>query len=158
FAGAVRTNDADDTAGRQLEGEILDQQPIAVTFAQPLEVDDVLTKPLAHRDDDLRGRRALLARLLQQILVTLIARLGFGLARTWRGSDPFLLARERALTRFLLPPFLLEALLLLREPRRIVALVWNAAPAVELEDPAGDVVEKVPVVGDDQDRTGIIAQ
>ncbi len=29
---------------------------------------------------------------------------------------------------------------------------------VELEDPAGDVVEEVAVVGDDQDGAGIIAQ
>src|SRR6266436_1295101 len=41
---------------------------------------------------------------------------------------------------------------------RIIALVGNAAAAVELENPASDVVEEVAVVGDDQDRTRVVAQ
>src|SRR5262249_13257695 len=73
-------------------------------------------------------------------------------------GNPFLFARERALARFLFASLLLEPLLLLREPGGVVALVGNAAAAVELEDPARDVVEKVAVVGDDQDRTRIVAQ
>ena len=74
------------------------------------------------------------------------------------GGDPFLLARERALARFLLAALLLQPLLLLHEPGRIIALVGNAAAAVEFENPAGDVVEEVAVVGDDQDRARIVAQ
>ena len=58
----------------------------------------------------------------------------------------------------LLAAFLGEPFLLLREPGRVIALVGNAAAAIELEDPAGDVVEKVAVVGDDQDGAGIVAQ
>ena len=54
--------------------------------------------------------------------------------------------------------FLLEPLLLLLQPGRIVALVGNALAAVEFENPAGDVVEEVAVVGDDQDGAGIVAQ
>ena len=53
---------------------------------------------------------------------------------------------------------LFEPLLLLNEPRRIVALVGNAAAAIELENPAGDVIEEIAVVGDDQNRAGIVAQ
>ena len=98
------------------------------------------------------------AALREQVLVALVARLGFGLPRPRRGRDPFLLARERALARLFLAAFLLQPLLLLHEPGRIVALVGNAAAAVELEDPAGDVVEEVAVVGDDQDRARIVAQ
>ena len=54
--------------------------------------------------------------------------------------------------------FLLQPLLLLLEPGRVIALVGNAASAVEFEDPAGDVVEEVAVVGDDEDRARIGAQ
>ena len=60
--------------------------------------------------------------------------------------------------RGILAAFLLEALLLLHQPGRIIALVGNALAAVELEDPAGDIVEEVAVVGHDQDRAGIVAQ
>ena len=158
LAGAVRADHADDAAGRQLEGQVVDQQVVAEAFLQPLEVDDVLAEPLGDRNDDLRGGGLLVGRLLEQILVALIARLGFRLPRLRRGGDPFLLARERALARFLLAAFLREALLLLRQPGGVVALVGNAAAAIELEDPAGDVVEEVAVVGDDQDRARIVAQ
>ena len=38
----------------------------------------------------------------------------------------------------------------------VVALVGNAAAAIELEDPARDVVEEVAVMGDDQDGARIV--
>jgi len=53
---------------------------------------------------------------------------------------------------------LLEPLLLLHQPGRIIALVGNALAAVEFENPARDVVEEVAVMGDDQDGAGIVAQ
>ncbi len=95
---------------------------------------------------------------LKQLFVALVARLRFRLPRPGRRGNPFLLALERALVRGLLAALLLQPLLLLHQPGRIVALVGNALAAVELEDPAGDIVEEVAVVGDDQDRAGIVAQ
>ena len=123
-----------------------------------LEVDDVLPEPLGDRDDDLRRLRLLLAGLFQQFLVALVTRLGFRLPRPRRSGDPFLLAGERALVRLVLAALLFEPLLLLLEPRRVIALVGNAAAAIELEDPAGDVVEEIAVVGDDEDGARIVAQ
>src|SRR5262249_33448652 len=156
LAGAVGADDADNAARRQLEGEIVDQLAIAVALAQSLEVHDVGAETLGDGDDDLRGRGLLLAGLLEQFFVALVARLGFGLARLWRGRDPFLLARQRALMRRLLAALLLQALLLLHQPGGIVALIGNAAAAIELEDPPRDIVEEVAVVGDDQDRAGVL--
>ena len=49
-----------------------------------------------------------------------------------------------------------QAGLLLLEPRRVVALPRDAGAAVELEDPAGDVVEEVAVVRDGDDRAGVL--
>ena len=46
----------------------------------------------------------------------------------------------------------------LLQPRRVVALPGNPAPAVELEDPAGHVVEEVAVVGDGDDRARVVLQ
>src|SRR3954468_6786642 len=158
LARYVRTNHADDAARWQLEGEVVDQQVVAERLGETLEIDHVLTEPLGHRDDDLRGLGGLLRSLLHQLLVALIAGLGLRLPRARGGRDPFLLARERALARFFLAALLREPLLLLRKPGRIVALIGNTAAAIELEDPAGDVVEEVAVVGDDQDGAGIIAQ
>ena len=152
------TDHADDAARRQLEGEIVDQLAIAEALAEAFEVDHVVAEPLGHRNGDLRGLGLLLAGLLQQIFIALVARLGLGLARLGRGRDPFLLARQRLLVRGVLAAFLFEALLLLHQPGRIIALVGNALAAIEFENPAGDVVEEVAVMGHDQDRAGIVAQ
>jgi len=57
-----------------------------------------------------------------------------------------------------LAAFLRQTLLLLRQPGGVIALIGNAAATVELENPSGDVVEEVAVMGDDQDRAGIVAQ
>ncbi len=51
-----------------------------------------------------------------------------------------------------------EARLLLLQPARVVALIGDALAAVELEDPAGDVVEEVAVVGDRDDRALVLGQ
>ena len=66
LAGAVRPDDADDAAGRQLERQILDQQLVAIALVQAVDLDDDIAEPLAMRDDDLRvGRPALVGRLDQ---------------------------------------------------------------------------------------------
>src|SRR5258708_25574673 len=90
--------------------------------------------------------------LLEQLVIALIARLGFRLPGFRRGRDPFGFPRERALAGFILAPFLREALLLLRQPGRIIALIGNALAAIELQDPARHIVEEIAVMGDDQDR------
>src|SRR5213083_30759 len=51
-----------------------------------------------------------------------------------------------------------EPLLLLLEPGRVIALPRDAAAAVELEDPAGHVVEEVAIVGDRHDRARIFLE
>src|SRR5581483_11187160 len=96
-----------------------------------------------------------LAAFLDEILVALETRLVFRLARLGRSRNPFALALDRALARFLFAAFLFEAFLFLHKPGRIVALIGNSAAAIELQNPAGDVVEKVAIVGDDQNRAGI---
>ena len=96
--------------------------------------------------------------LLDQILIGLDAGLRLGLARLRAGRDPLALAPDRLLAGVVLAAFLDQALGLGVEILGVVALVGNAAAAVELEDPAGDVVEEVAIVGDDQHRARIVAQ
>src|SRR5262249_54922604 len=96
--------------------------------------------------------------LLQQVLVVRDARLRLRLPRARRHAHPLELALQRAPSRRLLLLLLGEALLLLVEPRGVVALPRNALPAVELEDPAGDVVEEVAVVRDRDDRALVLLQ
>ncbi len=75
-----------------------------------------------------------------------------------RQSHPFELAGQRPLARGGFLFLLLEPLLLLLEPRGVVALPRNALAAVELEDPLRRVVEEVAIVGDRHDRAGVFLE
>ena len=113
---------------------------------------------VAGRDVDLDLVELDVALLGDQRLEVLQARLLLGLAALGVLADPLELGRDRALARLLGLLLLRQALLLLLEPRGVVALVGDAAAAVELEDPAGDVVEEVAIVGDRDDRALVLGQ
>jgi hypothetical protein len=102
------------------------------------------------------GRR--LSAASKQILERLDTRLGLGLAGLGAGLDPLALAADGTLAGIVLAAFLLEALGLGFEVLGVVAFVRDAAATVELEDPAGDIVEEVAIVGDDHHRARIGAQ
>ena len=94
----------------------------------------------------------------EQRLVGVQARLGLVAPRARVEPHPLELLVDRPAPRGLLARLVLEAGALLLEPARVVALVGDPAAAVELEDPAGDVVEEVAVVGDRDDRAAVVAQ
>src|SRR5262249_34449844 len=140
LARAIRANHADDAAGRQFECQVIDQKLVAEALRQVVEIDDVLAKPFGHRNGDLRSRVLLGIGDLEQIFITLVARLRFCLPRLWRRRNPLTFALKGTLARFVLALLLLHAFLLLAKPRGVVALVWNSTAVVELEDPARHVV------------------
>ena len=78
--------------------------------------------------------------------------------RARRHANPLELALERAPARLVDLLFLREALVLLLEPARVVAFPRDAVPAVELEDPARDVVQEVAVVGHRDDGAVVLLQ
>ncbi len=98
------------------------------------------------------------ALLGDQLLVARQARLGLRAFALGVRAHPFELGGDRALAALVRARFLGQARLLLLEPARVVALVGDAPAAVELEDPAGDVVQEVAVVGDRDDRALVLGQ
>src|SRR5207249_10906960 len=110
------------------------------------------------RASDREHAYARLRVIVQKPLVRLDAGLALGLARAWRCANPRERARERSLPRRLLLLLVGEALPLLLEPRAVVALVRDAGPLVELEDPAGHVVEEVAVMGDRHHAAGVLGK
>ena len=98
------------------------------------------------------------AGLGQQLLVGGQAGLALGLAGLGGQAHPLQLPLEGALAAGVGLVLLAEPLLLLLEPRAVVALERDAPTVVELEDPAGHVVEEVAVVGDGHDRAVVVAQ
>src|SRR5204862_5095377 len=123
-----------------------------------LGLDDEVAEPRSRRQDDLRGLRRLLAALRDQRLIGRDPRLALGLARPRALADPFQFALQRAPARLLGLPLAFEPRLLLFEPAGIIALERDAAAAIQFQDPAGDLVEEIAVVGDRHDRAGVVAQ
>src|SRR5207249_10659712 len=101
---------------------------------------------------------ALLERLAEQRVVGVQPRLALGLPGARRHLDPLELTGQRAMAREVGPFLLGEARALLLEPGGVVAFPRDAVPAIELEDPARDVVEEVAVVRDRDDCSRIFLQ
>ena len=152
LAGAVRPDDADDAALREVEGEVVEEELVAEGLLHALGPHDDVAEARARRDVDLvRLAAGLDAALGDELLVRLQARLALRLPRARGHAHPLELALERALARALGLLLDLEARFLLLEPGGVVALPRDARAAVELEDPARDVVEEVAVVRDGDD-------
>ena len=159
LAGAVGADHADDAAARQREGQVVDQQVVAVALLDAARLDDDVAEARARA-----GCRSRPIRSSARVLVRAAARRRSGApcpspaARAATcGSTP---ARAASVRWRLRLGLLLqrEPLLLLLEPRRVVALPGNAAAAIELENPAGDVVEEVAIVRDGDDGARVLLQ
>src|SRR5262249_9627698 len=86
------------------------------------------------------------------------ARLALRLPGPGRHPYPLELALQRAPARLVDLLLLREALLLLLEPARVIALPRDARAPVERGDPAGDVVEEVAVVRHRDDGAVVVLQ
>ena len=121
-------------------------------FLQVLDLDDLAAQARARRDRDLlEVELAGAVGLGGHLLVAGQARLGLGLAGLGVGAHPLELVLEALGELGVLLALDLQAGLLLLQVGRVVALVGVGAAAVELEDPLGDVVHEVAVVGHGDD-------
>src|SRR4029079_1399833 len=129
LASAVGADDADDAGTRERERQVLDEQAVAETLAQPVDLDHRVAEAPADRDRDLQAVRAALGRLrlLLQLVVGRQAGLALRLPGLWCHPYPFALALQRALAGFVALPLAGQPVLLLLEPRRVVAFERNAA-------------------------------
>ena len=131
-------------------------EPVAEALDQISGLQHDAAEPRARRDVDLlEVELAVALRLGGELLVAGEPGLALGLARLGVGADPLQLALQDLGPLGVLAALDLEAGLLGVEVGRVVALVRVGPAAVELEDPLGDVVEEVPIVGDGQHGTGI---
>ena len=158
LAGAVGSDDADDAARRQPKGHLFKQQPVAVSLGNAFGLNHQVPQARPGRNVDLEVPGMGGALLGQQFFVGADARLGLALTRLGAHPDPLQLALQ-GLAAVAFGLFLLaQALLLLLQPRGVIALPGNAVAAVQFQDPAGHVVEKVAVVGDGDDGALVLLQ
>src|SRR5690606_13325246 len=99
-----------------------------------------------HSDEDLLGFVALLVFMRSQFFKARHTGLGLGLAALGILAHPFQFFLNRALASRFSGFFLLQSLLLLFQPRAVVALPGNAVAPVELQYPFTGVIEEVSVV------------
>ena len=141
-------------------GSVKERSWIRMRSSKPLvevvRLEHDVAEARAGRDVDLGGvDLAHPVGLGRHLLVARQTRPALGLAGLGVGADPLELALEHLGALGVLLALDLEAVLLGLEVRRVVALVGVRLATVELEDPAGDVVEEVPVVGHGQDGAGV---
>src|SRR5215207_1626928 len=76
----------------------------------------------------------------------------------WRHANPLELALQCFLSFTFGLFFTPQPFLFLLEPGSVVSFPRNALTAIEFEDPTGNVVEKVSIVSDGNDRSGVTLQ
>ena len=81
FTGTVGADDADDSACRNFEAQVVDQEAVAKRLAHALEFDDLIAQALGHGNENLLRLIALLVFKVRQFLEAGQARLALGLAR-----------------------------------------------------------------------------
>ena len=152
----VGADDAHDAVARQREGQAGDERAIAKALLEILGLDDHVAQARARRDlDFLEVELAGAFSLGGHFLVAGQTRLRLGLAPLGVRADPLELFLEALGQLGILLPLDLQTLLLGLQVGRVVALVGVEVTAVNLGDPAGDVVEEVAVVSDGDDRARI---
>ncbi len=158
FPGAVRADHADDGARGNAERQVLDQLAVAVMFAEVLDLDHLAAQTGAVGDDDLGLAHAFLLGLVGHLLVGRDTGLRLRLTGLGPGADPLQFLFQNLLLGLVLARFLGDALGLLFQPRGIIPLVGNAAPALQLQDPGGDVIQEIAVVRDAEDGALVLDQ
>src|SRR5690348_16417673 len=97
FSGSIRTDDADNSSGRYLETQVIDQQAIAICFRYVRKLDDFVTQPFRHGNEDLLRLVTFLVLLRIEFIKARDPRLGFRLASLGVLPYPFQLFFQRLL-------------------------------------------------------------
>src|SRR5690606_24993760 len=77
---SVRADYADNAAGRKLEGQVVDQEPVTIAFGQAFGLNHHVAEALACRNDDLGVAWTTIVRGADQLVISLDTRLRLRLA------------------------------------------------------------------------------
>lgn len=147
FTRAVRTDDADDSAFRYREAQIVNQNAVAVGFAQMADFQNFIAQTRAWRNEQFVSFVTFL--IFNVVKLFKARQAGFALRLTaFRAlANPLEFFLDRFAACGFLRSFLRQTLVFLLQPGGVVAFPRNTFAAVKLEDPAGDVIKEVTVVG-----------
>mmetsp|Transcript_36251 Transcript_36251/g.84801 ORF Transcript_36251/g.84801 Transcript_36251/m.84801 type:complete len:418 (+) Transcript_36251:343-1596(+) len=154
LSSTVGSNDADDTGRGEGKLQSFHEQTIPERFPHSTDVDDDVAEPRTRGNvNPAVVPQDLLRRPLRhELVVPLQPRFALVALRLDVATDPLELLLQQ-LVLGVVGAFLVgSAGGLGLEPGGVVSLEGDALAAVELEDPLGDVLEEIPVVGDADDR------
>ncbi len=133
---------------------------VTEALGEVVNLDHLVAKPLVGRNLDLQLAvpSVGLSGLGHEAVVGGQPGLALGLAGLWSHAHPIKLTVQRAPTCRVGLLLGVQTGPLLFQPTGVVALVRDAPAVVQFKDPAGHVVEEVPIVRDGDHRAGVIAQ
>ena len=144
--------------GSKREGDVGEEATAAKDEPDAVEVHDAVAKLGGRRDDEVElalGRRRGVGLDLMETIEPRAGLAGLGLGAS---PDPLDLAPEKHLA-LVLGEFLGRELLgSCGEVFGVVALVTFEDAVAKLDDPVGDLVKEMAVVGDDEERAGVVAE
>ena len=158
FARTVGADDAHDAGRGQRKFQPLVQHAVAEGFRNVVRLDHHVAQTRTVGDEYFEFFLFLLRVLVHQLVIGRQTGLRLGVAARGRHAHPLQLAFEGLAALRLLLLLHSHAGGLLIEPARIVALPGNALAAVEFENPSGDVVQEITVVGHGDHRTLVLLQ
>jgi len=126
--------------------EVVNQHLIAKAFADIIKLNDLVAKAFARGYINFIGFVAGLELLRIQLVKASQSRFAFGLAALGILTHPFQFLLESLLSSGLLLRFGFQTADFAIEPSGIVAFIGNTVTAIQLENPAGDIVEEVAIV------------
>ena len=158
LTGSVRTDDTHDSVRRQREIEVFEEQLVTKRLGYAFGVDDFITQTRTVGDEDLQAFLTLFLLLVEHSVVCV--QTGFLLRVTCfrRHTDPFQLTLQGLATFGSLFLLLRHTVRLLLEPRRVIAFPRNTFSTIQFKNPTCHIIKEITVVGDTDDRSGILLQ
>src|SRR5690606_644157 len=128
--------------------QVVDQYTVAIALGDVVQLDDLVTQSRTGGNIDLVGFAALLELLGLHLFEALQTGLGLGLTPLHTRANPLQLDLHGLGMGGFLLGLLLQTSGLGYQPMGVLALEGDAMTEVQPENPAGDIVEEVTVVGD----------
>ncbi len=154
----VRAYHAHDSSRRKDKRQVFEEQFVSVSLAHIMELDDLVPEMRTVRDVDFQIGLLLPGIGRSELLIGSQTGFLLGLAGLRGHPDPFKLSFESLAALALLLFFHSQALALLVQPARVIALPRNTFTAIEFQNPTGYVIQEISVVGDGYDRTLVLLQ
>ena len=158
FTGTVRTYNTHNRTLRNFKRQVINQYFITVGFADIFGFNNQITQTLIHRNIDIGLCNFIFGCRIQQLIISLNTGFRLSLSCFRIFLNPFQLISQSFLTSIFFTSLLSQTFLFLFQPRRIVAFIRNTLSTVKFQNPTGNIIQEIAVVGNHNHRSFIFLQ